>query len=318
MNEGGTLSYRGKQYTEAGVYFDTIPGSTCDSVIRLYISYADYFHMYDTAHICEGSSYNNWRGRTLTIPGNYFDSLTSVAGKDSIYQMTLMVHYAMEGYDTVRICPTADQYYYWNGKRYNRSGDYTMSFKSPYGCDSVAHLHLEFLQEPRPTVLTEYFCENIGVVINGTAYHDKITVLDTFPGAYGCDSIVETRYIPRPTQFYEEVIQHYEGEAVLWPHNGQTYTQSGIYYDSLTNIFGCDSVYQLRLIPKSDTYITINVCEGEQVIHDDLIINANTITLDTLKNMMGETPLSIPRIILRVRTSSQAISPSARTNTWSG
>lgn len=285
--EGGTLSYRGKQYTEAGVYFDTIPGNRCDSVIRLIVSYADYFHMYDTAHVCEGSSYYNWRNRTLTEPGNYFDSLTSVNGKDSIYQMTLMVHYATEGYDTVRICPTADSYYYWNGKRYNRSGDYTMSFKSPYGCDSVAHLHLEFLQEPRPTVLTEYFCQNIGVVINGTVYQDKVTVIDTFPGVYGCDSIVETRYIPRPTQFYEEVIQHYEGEAVLWPHNGQTYTQSGIYYDSLTNIFGCDSVYQLRLIPKSDTYITINVCEGEQVIHDDLIINANTITLDTLKNMMG-------------------------------
>ena len=283
--EGSTLSYRGKKYTEAGTYYDTIPGGTCDSVIRLYVSYADYFHMYDTAHVCEGGSYTNWRGRTLTIPGNYFDSLTSVNGKDSIYQMTLVVHYPVDGYDTVRICPNENHYYYWHGKRYNQDGDYTMTFKSPYGCDSTAHLHLEFLTEPQPQVITEYFCKNIGIVINGSVYHDQTTLIDTFPGMYGCDSIVETRFIPRPTYFFEEVIQHYEGDPVVW--RDSTYTKSGIYYDSLTNVFGCDSIYQLRLLPKSETYITINHCEGEEVIHDDMIINSNTIIRDTLHNKMG-------------------------------
>lgn len=287
ITEGNTLSYRGKKYKEAGLYYDTIRGGDCDSIIRLYIRYADYFHMYDTAHICEGSSYRNWRNRTLTVPGNYFDSLTSVSGKDSIYQMTLIVHYLSDGYDTVRICPTQEQYYYWHGKRYNRSGDYSLTFKSPYGCDSVAHLHLEFLQEPKPTVITDYFCRNIGVVVNGTVHHDKVTLIDTFPGIYGCDSIVETRYIPYPTHLFEQVIQHFEGEPVVWPHNGETYTESGIYYDSLVNVFGCDSVYQLRLLPMTETFITINRCEGEQVIHNDMIINSNTIIRDTLHNKMG-------------------------------
>ena len=285
--EGSTLSYRGKKYTEEGLFYDTIHGGECDSIVRLYISYAEYFHMYDTAHVCEGGSYKNWRGRTLTIPGNYFDSLTSVNGKDSIYQMTLVVHYPEEGYDTVRVCPTEPHYYYWHGKRYNNDGDYTMSFKSPYGCDSIAHLHLEFLQEPQPTILTEYFCENIGVVIDGAVYHDQITLIDTFPGIYGCDSIVETRYIPRPTQFFEQVIQHYEGDPVVW--RDSVYTKSGIYHDSLINVFGCDSVYRLRLVPKSDTYITINVCEGQSVEINgtEVVITEDVITTDTLHNSMG-------------------------------
>ena len=284
--EGNTLSYRGKHYDAAGLYFDTIRGGACDSLIRLYVSYADYFHMYDTAHVCEGTTYLNWRNRELSIAGNYFDSLTTAGGRDSIYQMTLVVHYPAEVWDTVKICPDVkEKYYYWNGKRYNASGDYTMNLKSPYGCDSICHLNLTFLTEPQHTILTEYFCANIGVVLNGTAVYVPTTVMDTFPSISGCDSIVETHYIPRPSQFFEQVMQHFEGDPVEW--RGNTYTESGLYYDSLTNVYGCDSVYQLRLLPMTETYITINRCEGEQVEHDDMIITSNTVIRDTLRNSMG-------------------------------
>lgn len=287
ITEGNTLSYRGKQYPEAGLYYDTIrTGTGCDSLIRLYISYADYFHMYDTAHICEGSTYSLWRGRDLSIAGNYFDSLVSAGGKDSIYQMTLIVHYPAEVFDTVQFCPDApEHYYYWNGKRYNKDGDYEMKFKSPYGCDSVCHLHLTFLTEPQHTILTEYFCANIGVVLDGKPIYEATTVIDTFPSRSGCDSIVETHYIPHPSQFFEQILQHFEGDPVEW--RGNIYTESGIYYDSLTNVYGCDSVYQLRLLPMTETYITINRCEGELVMHDDKVINSNTIIRDTLHNSMG-------------------------------
>jgi hypothetical protein len=36
-------------------------------------------------------------------------------------------------------------------------------------------------------------------------------------------------------------------DSYTWPVNGQTYTQSGMYYDTLTNAAGCDSVITLDL-----------------------------------------------------------------------
>jgi hypothetical protein len=36
-------------------------------------------------------------------------------------------------------------------------------------------------------------------------------------------------------------------DSYTWPVNGQTYTQSGLYYDTLTNAAGCDSVITLDL-----------------------------------------------------------------------
>jgi hypothetical protein len=36
-------------------------------------------------------------------------------------------------------------------------------------------------------------------------------------------------------------------DSYIWPVNGQTYTQSGMYYDTLTNAAGCDSVITLDL-----------------------------------------------------------------------
>lgn len=286
ITEGSKLSYRGKDYTAAGTYFDTLPGAGgCDSLVRLYITYADYFHMYDTAHLCEGGSYTKWRNRELSQPGNYFDSLTSAGGKDSIYQMTLIVHFPAETWDTVKICPTGDHYYYWNGKRYNANGDYTMNIKSPYGCDSTCHLHLEFLSEPKPKVITEYFCSNIGVVIGGTPYYTTTTMIDTFPSVSGCDSVVETHYIPYPTYFYEQVLQHFEGDPVVW--RDKVYTEDGIYYDSLQTVSGCDSVYQLRLVTKKEIYRTVNRCEGETVMHGNTEVLTNRIFIDTLRTKMG-------------------------------
>lgn len=286
IEQGSTLTYRGKVYDHGGTFFDTIPGAECDSLERLKISYAEYFHMFDTAHVCEGGTYK-WRNRTLSIAGNYFDSIKTAGGKDSIYQMTLVIHYPADVYDTVRVCPDVEaKYYYWNGKRYNKAGDYTMTVMSPYGCDSTMHLHLEFLTEPKRVVNTEYFCSNIGVVINGTAYYELHTEIDTFPSMSGCDSIVETHYVPMRTEFYEQKMQHYAGQSVEW--RGKIYSEDGVYFDSLTNVLGCDSVYQLRLVPKTDTYRTVNLCYGDAVEHNEgLIIAKDTLIHDTLQNCMG-------------------------------
>ena len=55
--------------------------------------------------------------------------------------------------------------------------------------------------------------------------------------------------------------------------NGITYTQTGIYYDSLQTITGCDSVYKLDLTINpspvfSFTQDTVGACGGDSVLLD--------------------------------------------------
>ena len=61
-------------------------------------------------------------------------------------------------------------------------------------------------------------------------------------------------------------------DSMTWD-NGITYTQTGIYYDSLQTIAGCDSVYMLDLTinPSPDfsfTQDTVGACGGDSVLLD--------------------------------------------------
>ncbi len=61
-------------------------------------------------------------------------------------------------------------------------------------------------------------------------------------GCIGTDSVVVT--VNNHTSSTQTQIAL---ESYTWPVNGQTYTQSGLYYDTLTNAAGCDSVITLDL-----------------------------------------------------------------------
>ena len=60
---------------------------------------------------------------------------------------------------------------------------------------------------------------------------------------HGCDSNVYLNLTINQESYKEVSIS--TCSTYFW--NGTTYDQSGIYYDTLTNIYGCDSVVKLSL-----------------------------------------------------------------------
>lgn len=67
----------------------------------------------------------------------------------------------------------------------------------------------------------------------------------TLPSLQYTDSIVNLTLTVYPTYYFVEDTTLCNATSYTW--RGHTYTESGIYYDSLQTIYGCDSIYALSL-----------------------------------------------------------------------
>ena len=279
--------YKGKKYTKPTIFYDTIPvAGTCDSVICFTIRRADGWHYFDTAHSCSGDTYR-WHSQTLTEHGDYTAEYTTTRGFDSIYHLHLIVHDPVHVYDTVTICRN-EAPYRWQGNAYNTNGDYTRSWRTRYRCDSIMHLNLTILPVPKPDTVITYFCQSEGIISHGVKVMNDTTFNDTISAVNGCDSVIVTHLIPHPTYLIEEVKQHFAGQPVSW--RGKTFLTDTIYQDSLTTVhFGCDSIYQLRVITKYEVYQHVNRCYdgNETTMHGGTVVTDNITFHDTLLTVKG-------------------------------
>ncbi len=282
-----SFSYNGKTYTynAPGVYNDTIKKSDpCPTVLRLHVFKQTEWHFYDTVHWCAGSTYD-WYGQQLTEYGDYV-----AEDADSLRFLHLIMHNTVERFDTVSICQGEE--YWWMKNKYTQTGDYTNSkLKTRYGCDSICHLHLDVLPVPVPVHFYDSVCQ--GSYIERTSLIDghkikitKDTVYnDTIKSSNMCDSVISWHFYFKPSFFQEDVIQHFEGDAVEW--HDKTYTKDGIYQDSALNRFQCDSIWQLRLITKYELYRQITRCDGDTAMHGKTVVTQNTVFIDTLLSSKG-------------------------------
>lgn len=67
----------------------------------------------------------------------------------------------------------------------------------------------------------------------------------TLPSSQNLDSIVNLMLTVHPVYFFAEDTTLCNESSYTW--RGNTYTESGIYYDSLQTVHGCDSIFQLSL-----------------------------------------------------------------------
>ena len=183
----------------------------------------------------------------MTNAGIYEDTLKSfIGGCDSIVRLSLTVHDNFYQEYKQTIC--ANQYYNFHGRQLNEPGIYWDSLSSRItGCDSIYKLEL--------TVLPYYYQEIDTSICKGDFYEfrgDLLTeegvYMDTLISVGGCDSIIRLTLHKRPRYYFEETKHICEGNTYSW--HGQTFTRTGIYYDSLTSINNCDSVHCLRLFIK--------------------------------------------------------------------
>ena len=211
--------------------------------------------------ICEDDTYNFF-GQDLNTPGVYDHTIETQYGCDSTIHLHLDNWQVYETPITRHFCQ-GESYQFFD-QSLSASGIYYHTLESVHGCDSVIKLNL--IQDPSYEVfLTESTCEG------GPGYY--FSPLDIFlqPGAYsldfettaGCDSIVlllveESEY---NSKNYNVSIC---AEQYTWPSNGETYYESGTYYDTISYPNSCDStlVLNLELRPSYSNDVVVTSCDS--------------------------------------------------------
>lgn len=111
------------------------------------LQFTSKFIYKETASICDGETYS-WRSKNLVSDGLFYDSLLTVNGCDSIYELDLSVNPTSFKSETYSVCQ--GETYTWHSKDLTVPGLYYDSLQTMYGCDDVYELVFDVVENPDP------------------------------------------------------------------------------------------------------------------------------------------------------------------------
>lgn len=237
-----TWSANGQTYTSSGTYTANLYNSFgCDSTATLNLTINQGYSNTETVSSC-GSYVWPVNGQTYTNSGTYTESFTTTNGCDSIITLDLTLQGAFTTSENITTC---DQYTWSaNGQTYNTSGSYTETLTSINGCDSIVTLNL-MINSGLSSTETVSACDQYVWPVNGQTYSSSGNYSELLTSIDGCDSTVNLDLTIDNAFSNTETVS--DCSSYTWPVNGQTYTNSGSYTETLTNMDGCDSTLTLDL-----------------------------------------------------------------------
>ena len=135
------------------------------------------------------------------------------------------------------------------------------------GNDSIIHLHLT-VTETLYTYFEDEACEgDVYEKYGFTLAGDELTSGEhrmSFPSVGGCDSVVVLTLQVNKSYLFEET-QKSCPDQLPYTWHGRDLTETGVYYDSLRTVAGCDSIYMLdfQVLTVETTEDTIDICEAD-------------------------------------------------------
>jgi hypothetical protein len=246
------VSPGGQVWTTSGVYQDVIPNEAgCDSnmIITLTIIHSSTSEITVTA--CDSYSLPGGT-QTWTESGIYQDTIPNAVGCDSVVTVNLTINISPSLQIVAEAC---DSYLSPTGTQtWTESGIYQEIIPLPGECDSIITVDLT-INHSDTVELTVDACESYLSPDGTEVWTLSGTYLDTIPTAAGCDSfmtIILTILSPSASEITMEAC-----DSFSLPGGTQTWTESGIYMDTIPNAFGCDSVVTINL--------TINISPGSEI-----------------------------------------------------
>jgi gliding motility-associated-like protein len=281
---GSRTVFGGQTISTAGTYMDTLTSASgCDSIITLTLSVTPIATTSISQTICGGSSIV-FNGQAISTAGTYRDTLTNVAGCDSIVMLTLAVQSILTTSLSQSICAGTSTVF--GGQTISTAGTYMDTLTSASGCDSIITLTLS-VTPIATTSISQTICGGSSIVFNGQTISTAGVYRDTLTNAAGCDSIVTLTLSLTPVSTTSISQSICIGSSVVF--NGQTISTAGTYLDTLTGAAGCDSIVTLTLsvIPSSTTFINRSICSGSIIAFGSQALSATGIYSDTLTGVSG-------------------------------
>jgi gliding motility-associated-like protein len=282
--DGEVFNFEGTDLTVSGTYLDTLASQFgCDSIITLDLVVNPVYDVIIDFTICEGQSYD-FNGTLLSVAGTYVDTLTTIAGCDSVRTLNLTVLPILRENISVELCE--GEVFDFNGLILDSTGSYIDTLASSIGCDSVVFLDL-IVHEIRYSTDSIEICEGETVDFQGAILATSGIYIDTLVSSTGCDSIVTLDLVVHEVYDTLLVYSICEGDSVVVA--GKAYTLAGSYTDTLQSIFGCDSVLNISLDVREIRFGEINATICDDISFDFLgtLIDSPGVYVDTIQSSIG-------------------------------
>jgi len=246
----------GISYTSSGTYTNTYTNAAgCDSTHNLYLTIDPFYSGDSTYSLVTACNNYLWNLVTYSSSGVYSNTYTNMSGCDSIHVLNLTINNSNTGQTSITSCDN----YTWDNVVYTSSGAYTNLYSNSSGCDS-SHTLILTINNSTSGQNTTQACDSY--TWNNIIYYNSGNYSYTYNGGgvNGCDSTHTLNLIINDNYFiYDSIYTCYD---YTW--NNNTYTTSGLYYDTLISISGCDSIVGIYLEISDTTYNTynINACDN--------------------------------------------------------
>lgn len=238
--------------------------------------------------ICSNQLPYSWNGKAYIASGTYNDTLSSASSCDSIATLELIINPILTSTSSVTIC-TNQLPHSWNGKTYTAAGTYNDTLTSASGCDSIATLELSVSPILTSTMNVTICTSQLPYSWNGKTYTTAGTYSDTLTSASGCDSIATLQLNVTPIETSLANVTICSNQLpYIW--NRKTYSNSGIYIDTLASVSGCDSIATLELTvsPTPTSSTSVSICSNQlPYAWNSKIYSAAGTYSDTLTSVSG-------------------------------
>ena len=247
-----SYTWHGTTYTQSGTY--THQSQTpvgCDSLVTLHLTISDSFSAEENVTACD--SYT-WHGTNYTQSGTYTHLSQTPGGCDSLITLHLNISDSYSSEETVTACND----FTWHGTTYTESGTYTHLSQTPGACDSTFVLNLTLGHDVQSDTLA-FSCTPF--TWHGTTYTQSGDYTYLSQTSLGCENLATLHLT-----IGQELIHPMEEEmscdnSFIW--HGHSYSNDGIYYDTITDGAGCIEVYSLDLtfMEEYSISLTETVCD---------------------------------------------------------
>ncbi len=276
-------------YTQAGNYtIDLMTINGCDSIWILHLAVTPNIEHDASQSICDNELPFTFMGETFTEAGEYDITETDDDGCITITHFTLIVKETYHHFDTVTVCQE-DLPYMYGDYALSVPGTHDIHFSSALACDSLITVHFNVIPTAQGAE-TIYVCTNdFPYSYGGETFPEEGVYSVTFEREELCDSIVTLSLIEAPEFLVVDTAVVCDHELPYsWRSN--EYTLSGIYYDSLVSVHGCDSVFALFLTVNPTQFFednTIVLCQGDSELWHNMYLSEAGIYRDTVPSSTG-------------------------------
>ena len=294
---GGSFTFAGNMYTQAGIYFDTIPTAACDSIVQLNLTITPLIRDTFKYALCGGSPVTIGI-KTYYTPGYYSDtSATSNCDSIAVYHITSQP--TQTSTQSLLLCQGTAFYvggitHYISDTSVHLVRD---TITSSLGCDSIVITNLQW-KISHVNLTTVYACtgDSITLIQNWVSFHliDTI-IITTSQVAFvlydttttGCDSFEVVNILfgnQMSVQIYDTICA-----GQTFSFHGRVIDSTGWYSDTTARSVNCDSITFLHVFVKlaSTTILNRSICVGQSFSFGGNSYNSNGVYRDTVTSASG-------------------------------